>query len=334
MSKNETSFSFCVLAYNHEDFILEHLESIRYQIENYGNNRNVFLILNDDASSDGTRSLISDWLLSYSDVFAGVKRIFNKANIGTAKSVVNIVRSLETENFKLTAADDVYSFENIFDVMCCSRKVAVCSGVPFRIIGGELKGFDFYALSIIATYKVYQSKSLNVRSRCIGAYNAPNALYKYSLIKNPEVMEFLSGFEVVEDWAINVAIAELDKSAVYELEPVVLVYYRRTVSSTYIVANNSFVADQLKMFDHLVSTESKRLNILALKIRRYMFMSDSLFVKRLLNVALWSFALKCVLRIVPISIFSRNMLSKELYRKHKSHYELIKFRAISFSREI
>ena len=31
-------FTFCVLAYNHSQFIVEHLESIKLQVLNYGKN--------------------------------------------------------------------------------------------------------------------------------------------------------------------------------------------------------------------------------------------------------------------------------------------------------
>ena len=47
-------YSFGILCYNHEWCILELLESIKYQIQNYGDNIEVFLYLSDDASQDKT----------------------------------------------------------------------------------------------------------------------------------------------------------------------------------------------------------------------------------------------------------------------------------------
>ncbi len=44
------SFTFLTVAYNHEKFILEHLESIRYLMNNYGDGIDVSIIINDDCS--------------------------------------------------------------------------------------------------------------------------------------------------------------------------------------------------------------------------------------------------------------------------------------------
>ena len=41
-------FTFCVLAYNHSQFILDHLESIKFQVLNYGKNIECSLIINDE----------------------------------------------------------------------------------------------------------------------------------------------------------------------------------------------------------------------------------------------------------------------------------------------
>ena len=43
-------FTFLTVAYNHEKFILEHLESIRYLVNNYGDGIDVSIIINDDCS--------------------------------------------------------------------------------------------------------------------------------------------------------------------------------------------------------------------------------------------------------------------------------------------
>ena len=42
------SFAFLVLAYNHELFIIDHLESIKFQILTYGKGLEIDLIINDD----------------------------------------------------------------------------------------------------------------------------------------------------------------------------------------------------------------------------------------------------------------------------------------------
>ena len=50
MRKNH--FVFVTLTFNHEKYIIEHLESIKYQVENYGQKFSTKIVINDDCSSD------------------------------------------------------------------------------------------------------------------------------------------------------------------------------------------------------------------------------------------------------------------------------------------
>ena len=65
------NFSFLVLAYNHENYIIEHLESIKYQVLTYGEEMSVDILISDDFSRDRTVDLIEKW------IFAN-KRLFNR----------------------------------------------------------------------------------------------------------------------------------------------------------------------------------------------------------------------------------------------------------------
>ncbi|WP_151798774.1 hypothetical protein [Acinetobacter bereziniae] len=56
------SFSFLILAFNHEKYIIEHLESIKFLVEMHAENIEVDLIINDDKSTDDTVFLINQWL--------------------------------------------------------------------------------------------------------------------------------------------------------------------------------------------------------------------------------------------------------------------------------
>ena len=47
-------FTFIVITYNHEEFILEHLESIKFLINHYGHGINFTISVADDASKDNT----------------------------------------------------------------------------------------------------------------------------------------------------------------------------------------------------------------------------------------------------------------------------------------
>lgn len=55
-------FTFCVLSYNHEKYILETLESIKFLVKNYGGKLKINLIIGDDCSDDNTAAIIDFWL--------------------------------------------------------------------------------------------------------------------------------------------------------------------------------------------------------------------------------------------------------------------------------
>ena len=55
-------FTFISITYNHEKYIIEHLESIKYQILQYGKNEKVCFILSDDCSTDNTLLITQQWL--------------------------------------------------------------------------------------------------------------------------------------------------------------------------------------------------------------------------------------------------------------------------------
>ena len=108
-------FTFLALACNHEKYIIEHLESIKYLVECYGSSINCKLIINDDYSKDRTIELIDGWLSQNLSLFHTVVKLYNKNNLGTCTSLINMLSHVDTAYLKLTACDDVYSFENIFE---------------------------------------------------------------------------------------------------------------------------------------------------------------------------------------------------------------------------
>jgi hypothetical protein len=61
-AQSKPSYAFLILTYNHQEYILEHLESIRYLVETHGTGFDVDLIVNDDCSRDQTSTLVDHWL--------------------------------------------------------------------------------------------------------------------------------------------------------------------------------------------------------------------------------------------------------------------------------
>lgn len=327
-AETKSSFAFLVLAFNHQEYIIEHLESIKYLVQTHGKNWEVDLIVNDDASRDQTRTLVDSWLAVHETIFRHVKTLYNPKNLGTCASVNNMLSHMVADRCKLTAGDDVYSFENIFELTAHSPDTAMISGRTLYLLGDEL-GIDRLAsILATATQVIYYNDSLLHRFKHLSYNNAPNLLYVNECILNTRVREFLKQFDVVEDWPLQVAIAREYPKRGLELIDQVLVYYRRTPGSTYIVANQRFMKDKLQLYTDLIQNETDAWERLRLKSRRYCFKLQNRWTNKLLNIDwylyLMAFAAKlaCILR-------KEKILNLSL-RAHRKHYARIRLAALQF----
>lgn len=281
-------FTFCVLAYNHSAYIIEHLESIKYQINNYGQCIDCSLIISDDASKDDTVLKVEGWLFENSCLFKNVIKIFNKANVGTCQSVINIVKALDTRFCKITASDDLYTSENIFGFISKNSSFSLLTGVPIRLIDGKIKISLFEVLNYFASDYIYKDKPLLKRLANVSIINAPNLFYSTEYLKNPDVINFLKQFDVVEDWPLQVSIANSDNQSKLVSTKKSIVLYRRTAGSTYLVSSKRFVNDQVKLFDFLINLYEKRsdgFQALLLKNRRFLFLNNSWFMRNFFNLS-------------------------------------------------
>ena len=96
---DKIDFTFGVLCYNQEDFIIEHLESIKYQIENYGSKYNTHLIISDDCYTDKTVAYAEVWIKNNYELFTSVRIMVQEHNQGIVKNVTKILRNIDTEKF-------------------------------------------------------------------------------------------------------------------------------------------------------------------------------------------------------------------------------------------
>lgn len=327
-AESKPSFAFLVLAFNHQEYILEHLESINYLVQTHGAAWDVDLIVNDDASRDQTRTLVDRWLAVNATMFRHVKTLYNPKNLGTCASINNMLTHMVADRCKLTAGDDVYSFENIFELTTYAPDTAMVTGRALYLLGDEL-GVDPMANTLAtATQAIYQRDSLLHRFKHLSYNNAPNLLYATECLLNPKVREFLQRFDVVEDWPLQVAIAREYPEHRLMLIDYVLVYYRRTPGSTYIVANQRFVKDKLELYNDLINNEACKLECLRLKNRKFCFGANNTIVNKLLNLDFYIFILLCISRSFEI-IKGYNLTDVRL-SKHKRHYDNIRKKANGF----
>ena len=323
-----SSFAFIILAYNHENFIIEHLESIKFLIQRYGRGIDVDLVVTDDFSRDRTCLLIDRWLLLNRRLFRNVNLLYNQKNSGTCRSLSNALDHVVADRCKITAGDDVYSSENIFEIAIDDDEFSMISGRVLYLRESQIV-FDpvtsFYETATEVIYK--HSKPLH-RFKHFSITNAPNLIYAMACLKNHRVRNFLSQFDVVEDWPLQIAIAREFPQKKVKLIDKVLVYYRRTPGSTYIVANDRFLKDRKKIFSDFISKEDSFIEIIRMFSRKKALGHRGKIASKLWNLDTYFFILAGFVRLPLIIMRSRGI--KINLTHHRSHYALIKENARLF----
>lgn len=330
MSKIQKTFTFVVLTYNHEEYIIEHLESIKFLIENYAFDMGICIniIVNDDCSKDSTPSMVSEWLDKNKSLFNKIIKIFNEKNLGTCQSLLNCLDCVESDYLKITAGDDVYSYENIFQYGSLEDNCAMLSGFPLSLVDGVISECKRDTIHILASQVIYQNMPLIKRFSFLSNNNAPNIFYNKNILMQKDVLKNLSKFDVVEDWPIQIMIALKCPNYKFHLVNKVFVYYRRTNGSSYIVANSRFYKDKLKCFDFLISQVNSKPEKLFLVNRRFVFGLKKPIISRLINISLYKYIFAFIKR-APV-IFYKYIKIDYNIKKHRHHYSNIKLAANNF----
>ncbi|NLQ18981.1 glycosyltransferase family 2 protein [Marinomonas sp. M1K-6] len=323
-------FTFAVLCYNHQEYIVEHLESIKYLIDSYGDDWEVDLVVNDDASTDNTVRYLSYWLNENFSIFNNVKKIFNSSNSGTCASVLNILENVDTTRLKITAGDDVYSYENIFEHSSLSDNVSFSSGIPLILTENFINESIKTSLEVISSHHIYRGKKLIDRFIFLSNNNAPNMFYNFKNLTDPDTISFLKDYDVVEDWPLQVAIAEKNPDSIFTLSNKVFVYYRRTSGSSYITAEGRFFNDKVKVYNYLIERSDNFFSRFVLENRLWLFRKKNKFLNVFFNIAFYRFVFGFFLKIVTIFRSYSSFKKELLLVSHKEHYSLLKNRADYF----
>jgi hypothetical protein len=318
-------FTFLALACNHEKYIIEHLESIKYLVECYGSSINCKLIINDDYSKDRTIELIDGWLSQNLSLFHTVVKLYNKNNLGTCTSLINMLSHVDTAYLKLTACDDVYSFENIFECMILEDEISILSGYPLALVDSELSVNKKDIYNIVASDILYGNRPLIDRFKFLSNNNAPNIIYNSKYLTDERVLNFLKSFDVIEDWPIQTAIAENFPSTKFKQVDKIFVYYRRTLGSVYLVANNRFYKDKSKVYGYLIDNENSFLMKTLLKSRFMCFKFGNAYLNKALNLGFYVYFSMFIFNV--FNIVKKNKSIDLNFINHDMHYRLIKERS-------
>lgn len=104
--------SIVVISYNSAIYILETLESCKYQTYS-----NIELVISDDASTDNTVEICEKWLSRNGDRFKGAKIIEGDKNTGISPNLNRGVHGAEGVWIKIIAGDDILLSNCVADYM-------------------------------------------------------------------------------------------------------------------------------------------------------------------------------------------------------------------------
>jgi len=320
-------FTFVVISYNHENYILEHLESIAFQIRTYGQNHTFQLIIADDASRDKTISLVKYWLKDHASLFSDVQICTQDYNQGTCQNYTKVWEIVRGSICKLTAGDDVYSCENLLAEWLRLEHYDISSGYPLHLIDGELDWPTFYNINMVATNRIYGKSNYMKRLLGISFSHTPSIIFSKIVLQDNSIRDFIRQFSVTEDYPMHVKMAERLSPMSFEQSSLIHIYYRRTSKSTYIIRNESFVKDKIAIFVYLRDHVAQGIERFFMANRLFCFQRTSPIARRLLNLNYVVYLIRAIAHSAGIARDLKKL--KPDVNKHRLHYRNIQVRAES-----
>jgi alpha-1,3-rhamnosyltransferase len=115
--------SITVITYNSSEYVLETLESIKEQTY-----QNIELIVSDDASTDNTVELCTDWIETNKERFVRTEILTVSQNTGISANCNRAVRACNGEWYKGIAGDDALfpdAIEKVIDFLALNPHISV-----------------------------------------------------------------------------------------------------------------------------------------------------------------------------------------------------------------
>lgn len=192
-------FTFVVTCYNQAEVVRYALESIKYQIESFGEGRKFQLIVTDDGSKDESREAIRQWISENAGLFARTDRLFRKENAGICKNYVKALRLVEGKRFLVLNGDDLLAPYNVFEITDLLDKYdIVCTAfMKFTGSGEMIRSYGTYLE--VALQNFIKGKTLKCAVK-LGCPVMGTAVYRRELLTE-EVFRFISHFRTVNDRA-------------------------------------------------------------------------------------------------------------------------------------
>lgn len=253
-------FTFGLLLYNQQKYVLETLESIKFQIVNYGENIDCDLIINDDCSKDDSLLYAEKWIHENHHLFRSIIVNRLKENQGTVIGQQFIIDNCKTDYFKLLACDDVLGSKNIFECFNELDNKTIKTYLRLELINGNLNiNEEVLMKSYYLRIKGYSLSSM--RKGCY--FHTPSTIYGKDLYYNAGCCDLNSKFRLFEDdptWYQMIKNTD-DLKIVFVDEVIVLYRMSNTSISNSGIKDNPFSKElrQLSLIYELDSTGLEKL---------------------------------------------------------------------------
>lgn len=189
-------YSFAVITYNSSRYIIETLESIKYQIQRFGTGKEIELVLGDDASSDGTVALMEAWLKENDRLFTAVRKSYHEHNTGTCKNCADVWRLVTSEKMKELAGDDILPANNIFELLDQCADGLVLQGEAILFQEGRIID-DFSRYQELLVQSLYSVKDIKFLSEVCSPM--ANGVFCKRSMFTPEIISYVEKFRLIED---------------------------------------------------------------------------------------------------------------------------------------
>lgn len=315
-------FTFITITYNHQEFILEHLESIKYQITNYGGNEKFQLIIADDCSKDRTLEYIKLWLEDNSALFEKINIEAETVNKGTCINYTRVWDLIEGEQFKALAGDDIYSFENLFSAYDGLANEEVREGLPLMLLEGNVIQSWSQIRHIIAADIIYKNRRFFDRIKSVGVFITPCMIFSRDLLSYEKIKQFVRQFNIIEDYPFLIAVGELKNEITFRQLNTILVYYRRTSNSAYLIKSDAFNRDRISLYEYLIDLERNSFDKIIQKNRLSCFRMKNKIAKKLFNLSYYIYSFQFLCNYSKIKRAMANITIE--MKKHQDYYDMIR----------
>ncbi len=262
--------SIIVLLYNHERYIQECLESIKYQTENYNCNKahTVQVIIADDASSDGSKKAVEDWSSRNPDIFETFEYIDRTENVGTCSNYLGALKKAEGDYIKVIGGDDLFPQMSIFEIFShLDTGADIVTGYPLVYFENGTNNINDALCSIHRNQCITLAESKLTYDDKIHRYcffNAPATYISKQLLTDERVLFFLSSYKYIDDYTQWLKFSEIKDINVKYLNAVTIIY-RRTNHSTYMIRNQELFEERIRIYMYAFSKTKNILNKALLK---------------------------------------------------------------------